>query len=801
TFMTAASLALGIAATTVALSLVDSWLLRPLPVKNPGDLVVIGASSKATNGMVGNLISLPTVRDLRARTDLFEDVAAVQLAVSAIRRPEAEQGERRMLLGTTGNYFSVLGISAATGRTFTLDEDLRRDRVIVLSDPFWRSHFGADKRAVGQSLYLNTVPFTIIGVTPPAFHGTEHLFDPDGYVPSGTVELFNPSMVGADRREVGAWKVIARRRAGKPFSEVSSALAVMGKQLAADYPAIGEGYLLTAFPEARARPMMEVASATLAAATIFSGLALLVLLTAAVNATNLILARGSSRQTELVVRQALGASRGRLVRQLVTETVVLAFLALAGAWLLAKIAIGGLSSIPISIVGLPLNLGLQLDLRIFGMVALLTLVVGLIVGLGPAIAVSRFNLQAGLRRDRGGPSRGAQRARAGLVVAQVAASLVVLVCAGLFAASVRQAAKVDLAFRRDHLVTAGFDAALARYDEPTARRAFDRIRRDVNQLAGVRSTAWSTSVPIDHGAGAITEVFADGAQQDTKKGSVGIFSASVSPDYFRVIEMPLLEGRAFTERDDSSAARVAIINKRAADMLWPGQSPLGRIIRLAAGGAPVEVIGVAKTSRYMAIGEAPRPFLYLPLEQNYAPWVFLYVRTAMDPASAIAPLRARVAASDRDLVPFGMNTMENIIDTSPNGMLALRVGSTFASAIGLLAIGLTIVGLYGVIAYSVTQRTREIGLRMALGADRWSVIKSILAQGGRLAAAGIVIGLVGALLISRALAGLLVGVSTTDLSVFAAVVLGLVAVTLGSSFVPARRASRIDPLTAIRSDG
>ena len=803
TFMTASSLALGIAATTVALSLVDSWLLSPLPVKNPAELVVIGAANKATGPIVGSLISLPTARDLRARTDLFQDAAAVQVTIAAARRPQAAQGERRLFLGTTGSYFSVLGVSAAIGRTFTLDDDLRRERVIVLSDRFWRSQFAADEQAIGQRLYLNTVPFTIIGVTPAEFHGTEHLFETDGFVPSGAIEVFNASMKGlTERRDLSGFKVIARRQPARSLSEIRGALDVLGKQLATEYPAVGEGYRLAVFLESRARPSMEAADGIHAATAIFSALALLVLFTAVVNATSLILARGSSRQTELVVRQALGASRGRLMRQLLTETLMLAFLALGAAWLLARLVIGGLTSIPIKAVGLTATWGIQLDARVFGMAVLVTLLVGLIAGLGPAISVSRFNLQGGLREaGRSGISRRGQRARSVLVVGQVAASVVVLVCAGLFAASVRQAGKVDLAFRPDHLLTVGFDAELARYDLPTARRAFDRIKHAVDKSAGVRSTAWANSVPIDHGVGGIAEVFADGTQQTTKEGSLSIFSSSVSPDFFRVLGMPVLEGRAFTERDDSAAARVAILNQRAAEMLWPGKSPLGRTIRLARDGPPVEVVGVAKNSRYLLIGENPRAYLYLPLAQQFSSAVFLYIRTVSDPSSLIVPVRATVARLDKDLVPFGVNTMDDIIETSPNGMLFLRVGSDMASAIGLLAIALTIVGLYGVIAYSVTQRTREIGVRMALGADRGTVVRSILTQGGRLGAAGMVIGFVSALLVTRGLASLLVGVSATDPSVFVAVAIGLAIVTLGSAYVPARRASRIDPVAALRSEG
>jgi len=534
---------------------------------------------------------------------------------------------------------------------------------------------------------------------------------------------------------------------------------------------------------------------------IFGGLALLVLLAACVNATNLILARGTSRQGELVVRQALGASRGRIIRQLLTENVLLAFVGLGGAWILANLVIGWLTTIPMA-MDVPINLGLRVDGRVFGLAVLVTVFAGLLAGMWPAVVASQSNLQQRLREgsSRGGSGRRGQRTRSILVVGQVAASLIVLICAGLFAASARHAARIDLGFRAEQLFTIGVDAAPARYQPNAARRVFERAIQEVKQLPGVRSAAWANGVPLSR-IGGEAEVYPDGAAlSETKQGAISIFTAAVSPDLFQALEMPVVEGRAFTERDDSSSARVVILNRRAADLLWPGRPALGRFVRLAPDTAAVEVVGVTKTSRYVLIGESPRPFLYLPIAQRPAAMAYLYIRTAGDPSSLIAPVRRAVASIDKDLVLFDAHTMTDIKDNSPNGLLPFRIGSVLATAVGVLALVLTIVGLYGVIAFSVAQRTSEIGLRMALGADRWKVVGSILGQAGRLAGAGIAIGLVVALLLTRGLAGLLVGVSVTDLSTFAAVVIGLALVTLGSAYLPARRASRIDPVTALRAD-
>jgi predicted permease len=798
TLMTAASLALGIAAVTVVLSIVDSWLLRPLPVKQPSELVVIGAANRAMGSMTSTLISLPTFRDLAARTDLFQSAAAAQMALAAVRLPNADQGQRWMLQAATGSYFSVLGIDPSVGRFFTEDDDLRRDRLLVLTYRSWQTAFGGDPRAIGSTVYLNTVPFVVLGVAPPEFHGTEHLIQVFGFVPVGTLPALDPAATAREvRRDRGSFKVIARRQPHESIGSIRTGLSVLTNQLQAAYPELGAEYRLVALPESVARPTLEASGGIVTGAVIFLGLALLVLVTAAVNATNLLLARGSAREPELALRQALGASRARVVRQLLTETMLLAALALGAGWLLARLGVGAILSVPVTTMDLSLSWGVAVDWRVFGLTVLLTVAVGLLAGVGPAVAASRFNLQPGLKDGaRAGGSRRRHRIRAALVVVQVAGSMVVLVCAGLFGASVRQAGRTDLGFQPDHTLTFGLDAALAHYSEPQARAAFDRVERAARQLPGVRASAWANSVAMASGrpVGEMVEV-----QVESEASTVSIFASSVSPPFFDVVRMPVLEGRTFAASDDSIGRRVAIVNREAVDRFWAGKSPIGRVIRLGRRGPPVEIVGVVKTSRYLILGEAPRPYLYFPLAQRYAPTAFLYLRTDVDPSAIAARIPATVGSVDRDLVPFGVFSLEDVLEHSVTGMLLPRLGSSLASAIGALALILTTVGLYGVIAYSVVQRTREIGVRMALGASRWTVVRGIVAQGGRLAALGIAIGVGLALMVTRALAGLVVGVSVTDLTIFVSVAAGLALVTLMSAYLPARRAARIDPVGALRN--
>jgi predicted permease len=796
TLMTAASLALGIAATTVVLSVIDAYLLRPLPVRNPGELVVVGASNQAIAPMVAGVLGLPTVRDLEARTDLFQGAAATTLVLGAASPAEGDPAERGFFLAVTGNYFSLLGVSPALGRLLTPDDDRLRDRVVVLSHQTWTARFGSDPAVIGRTIRINTMAFVVVGIAPREFHGTEHIFEPAGYVPSAVVSLLDPAAVGIDtRRDAGRFTVIARRQPNRSVAEIGAALGVLAASIERAHPEVGEQFRLPVVLESRARPNLPSSGSMLAAAVVAGTLAILVLLTASVNATNLILARGSTRATELAVRQALGASRVRLISQLLTETLLLALLALAGGWALARFAVGLLTSIPLVFDDLVLSWAIKLDLRVFWMTVAATLVIGLIAGLGPALSTSRFALQQRLREGgRAGSSRGGRRARSALVVAQVAASLVVLVCAGLFLASAKQAGKIDLGFRSTNLLTLGVDAGLAHYDEPTARAAFDRIHQAVERIPGVGSAAWANTVPIKRGAVGMSETKGDG---DTK---LGLFTAAVGPRYFEALEMPVLEGRAFELTDDTTRAGVVVINRRAAEMLWPGKSAIGRTIRLDRSEAPLEVVGVVKDSRYLVIAESPRPYLYRPLAQSYSPTVFLHIRTTGDPAGLIAPVRAVVASIDKELVPFAVTPMDEVLATSPNGTLLFKIGAGFAAAIGLLALALTLAGLYGVIVYSVAQRNREIGLRMALGATRWTVVRSILGDGGKLAAIGIAIGVGLAVVISRLIGGLLFGSRAGDIAIFVIVGVGLGLAALLSTYLPAQRAARIDPVKAL-NDG
>ncbi len=791
--MTAGSLALGIAAVTVVLSIVDALLLRPLPVRDPDELVVVAAGNNASGAMAIGTVGLPTVRDIAARTDLFQDVAAQSSLVAGVRRPGGDAAQRAIFLTVTGNYFGMLGVPAALGRTLIPDDDRLRQRVLVLGYSTWQQTFGGDSSIIGSTVRLNTVEYEVAGVAPSTFPGTEYLFRPWGYIPIGTVAAIDPTAADIEtRRSFGRFTVLARRRRERSLEEIGAAMSALATTIETAYPSVGEGYRLPVFSEQRSRPSLASAGAILPITIVFATLALLVLVTASVNATNLILARGSTRATEFAVRQALGASRWRLARQLLVEVLLVALLGAVAALGMARAAIGSLTSVPLVFDGMELSYGIQLDTRVLMMTLAFAVAVGLLAGLGPALSASRFALQQQLREGgRAGLTRRGRRVRGALVVAQVAASLVVLVCAALFTASARQGAKVDLGFRAERIGLFGVDATMAHYGENEARRAFERIERDVEAIPGVSSAVWATAVPIKKGAAGISEVQGDGATP------IGLFTSDVGAGYFGVMGIAVLEGRDFAVTDDSTRPGVVVINQRAAELLWPGGSAPGRIIRLDPSGPPVEVIGVVRNSRYLVIGESPRPFMYRALAQHYAPARYLHVRTEGDLPALMPAVRAAISAADPELAPYEVETMEQTLDESPNGTLLLRLGAGFSTAIGGLAVALTLLGLYGVIVFTVAQRTKEIGLRMALGATRWAVVRSILADGGKLAVLGVAIGLGGAIAVSRMIGSMLVGSRSADVLIFTAVPLALGVAALLSAWLPARRASRIDPVRAL----
>lgn len=797
-FGAAASLALGIGAATVVFTIVDAWMFRPLPVDRPERLVLIGARDPAVGDIAFAGLGLPTVRDLAARNDLLEDVAAWRIQVVAVRPVDAERASLGFVLSTTGNYFDLLGVKAALGRVYSDADARERASVMVLDHTFWKTQLAGDPGVIGRPLLLNGVPFTVIGVADPDFRGTEHLLTVGGYFPTASEATLDPARADLEtNRADGGFLAVARRRDDVSMTQLHSALAVESARLVTGYPELPRGYQLAAYDETEARPSISVANQARAGGLALLALAALILATAAVNVTNLILTRASGRQEEMAVRLALGASRWRVMRQLLTESALLGLLGFIGAWGLAHLALNGLGRLA-TLSTFPLRLGFVIDGRVLVASLVVALAAGMVSGVGPALVTSR-QVQATLRRaGRGGLGGLGGRFRSGLVVAQVAASFLVLVAAGLFLESVRRAESIPIGIRPEHVVTGMLQGAQARLTDATAPAAFERLAADLRSRPGVEAVSLAASVPMNPGGSYFSDVFLSERPANAKpNGAVSAMSNAVDPFYFTVMGMTVRAGRTFTLADDSLAPRVAIVNEEAARLWWPGADPIGKQIRLRADGPPVEIVGVVPTGRYLVIMESPRPYIMTPLAQTPAAFGMVLVKSRLTPANAREAIRSAAASIHPDLVPFALSTMDEVIG-GVNGLMPLRFGSLMTAAIGVLALILTVLGLYGVLAYSVSQQTREIGVRMALGANPAGIVRRVLFQGGRLVALGMVVGAVLAIAASRLLANLLIGGGGTSVPIYLGVGLLLVTIAGGAAYLPARRAARLDPVRALR---
>ncbi len=671
----------------------------------------------------------------------------------------------------------------------------------MLTHRFWIRRYHGDPAAIGRSLWINGIPFSIIGVAPPDFQGIEHITQPDFFVPIGAQRYLR--IDGATPEDCQActdYLVVGRLKPGRSVADLQAGLDVIGDRFRSTVRELGEGYRLLGFSERRARITISAAPFLGSVGLVFLALAGLVLVASSVNATNLVLTRATARRTELTLRLALGASRSRLVRQMLVENVVLSLGGLGAGLAIAWVAVHSIGGLPLS-SDFPVQWRFSLDLRTFWLATAIAIACGLVAGLGPALLASRGSVQRRLKEGaRGSVGKGGDRFRAALVTGQIAASVVVLVFAGLFSASLRRATAIDLGIEPDRVLKQLFDASLARYTPAQALQGFDRIEREVKQVPGVVSTAWTTGLPLSASAGTLLNVYREAPTAATNANDgLGTWMNAVGPEYFATMGIPMIEGRTFQLADDSLAPPVAIVNQRAADLLWPGQPAVGKKLWLEPNRPGREVVGIAKTGKYVMIGESPRPFVYVPFKQAFEPYAYLVVRTQSDPMAAAGLVRKAIERADPALVPATLSSMRAMVDDGFNGLLLLRVGAIVATAIGLAALVLTVVGLYGLIAYSVAQRTQELGVRMALGAAPGQIVRSILAQGGRLAAVGIAIGLGLALVVQRIAAGLLVAGRGNGL-VFVATALILVVVTLGSTLLPARRAASLDPVQAIREN-
>jgi putative ABC transport system permease protein len=795
TFVAVITLALGIGANTAIFSMMDSFLLRPLPVKDPAQITVLAFQQK--NGPVQNQFSIAEYRDVKSQTsDVFSDLFGFQWGMDGLK--VNGKPDRIMTNYVTGNFFSGLGIKPALGRFIlpTEGENPGADPVMVLGYTYWKSHFNSDPSVIGKQVTVDGSPITIVGVAPEGFYGVYPLLDAQGYLPLGmATSEGNPSdfMENRGNRNFG---VLARLRSGVNLKQANAALGVVGRRIAQDHPKEDSDLSLQVFPELRSRPQPDPNDTMLIISGLFLGLAAMVLLLACVNVANILLVRATIREREMAIRSALGAARSRLIRQLLTESVLLA---LAGG--IAGILLGWQGSAMLSSINLqtdlPIHVDFGLDWRIFAFAFAAALLTGIIVGLVPAYRASRGNLAAILHEGGRGVVGGKNRLRSALVVAQVAGSLMLLIIAGLFTRSLGAAQRTNLGFDPSHVLTLSMDPQEIAYNETQGIEFYKNLLDRIRALPGVEAASTSSSVPMGYINNADT-LQIDGYQPPPGRPAPFAFESAITPDYLQTMNIPLLRGRSFTAVDTNTTQYVAIVNEAMAKSFWPGQDPIGRQFKMNGDSKhSMQVVGIARDSRFNGITRPIGAYFFVPFAQHYDSnsLEILEVKTAAAPAAMIPAVEQVISGLAPDLPVFDVKTMSEALNTL-NGMLIFQIGAVLAASLGILGLILAIVGVYGVVSFTASQRTHEIGVRMALGARPLDILKMIFGQGFTIVGIGLLVGLAAAYGAAQ-LVGSFLTVSATDPVTYITVSAILMLVALAACYIPARRAMRVDPMVAL----
>ena len=803
TIVAALSLALGIGANTTIFTLVNAVLLHPLPVEDPSQLVSVFTSDERNSGAAlggGFLqVSPANYRDLRDKNDVFSGLAAhTGLALNIT----GGSGQPEQIFGeiVTGNYFGVLGARPLVGRGFLPDEDAAPGAklVCVLGYGEWQKRYGGDPSIVGRTITLNGQAFTVVGVMPNGFKGTNAIGAPALWVPYMTYpqtttgfgrELSNPT----SRRGL-FFNVTGRLKPGVTVKQAEANLKTVARQLEQEYPNDNKDRNVTLLPLSQATVNPGFRATIVRAGSLLMVIVGLVLLIACANVANLLLARAAVRQREIAVRLSLGASRRRLIMQLLTEGTLLALIGGGAGLLLAYWAQALLWSFrPPFLQADAVNL--QPDMRVLLFTLGVSLLTGIIFALAPAIQSSRPDLVGELKEKTGAPA-GANRVfslRNVLVSAQIALSLIALIGAGLFLRSLQNAQRISPGFDVDKLAVLSFDLGAQGYTEERGRQFQQQVLERAAAIPGVHSATVANNVPFFQG-GFLRTVFLEGQDASDRRAGRLVQINVVGPHYLETLGIPLLRGRGLGDMDQPTTPSAVVINETMAKRFWPDQDPVGKRFKFFGQDHLQQVVGVAKDSKYNFIGEEPTPFIYQSTTQVYQPQLALFVK-ADRPEAVLGTARGEVQQRDRNLPLTGVFTLNEIFDQS---LWAPRMGASLLAVFAGLSLVLAVIGIYGVMAYSVSQRRRELGIRMALGASRADVLRLVILQGIRLTLIGVVVGVIVSLAASRLIASLLFGVSPTDLVTFVVVPLLLALAALAATYLPARRATRIDPMVALR---
>ena len=797
----AGSLAIGIGANAAIFSLADALLLRPLPVARPAEVVSVRSLAKdAPLGAAYASVSYLDYADLRDRSRSFSGLVAFNLASVALA-PRAD-ALPQLTLGmlVSGNFFPVLGVEPAMGRSFRPEEDQvpGRNPVAVLSHATWETTFGSDPDVLGKTVRLNGVPVTIVGVAPAGFTGMDQFVRPAVFVPL----MMAPALLGPagermlTARDARSLNVKGRLRSGARLAEADAELGTIAKDLERAYPDTNRNQAVGVRTQLQAR--IETSPSDAALIAMLMVLVLLVLLIACANVASLLVSRSLARSREIAVRLAVGAGRLRLVRQLLTESLLLSLLGGALGLGLALAGVHFFSGIPLP-TELPIVLSVRLDTRVLLFSLAVSVLSVMVFGLAPALRATRTDLVSALK---GGDSRlaGARRlwGRQALVAGQVALSLVLLAATTSLLRGFHRTLMSEPGFRRDGVLLASFDPTVQRYSPERTRAFYRDLRERARALPGVKSAALSFAVPMSTQQQLVSFI-PEGLTLPEGRQSLSCLGNVVDPGYFSTFRVPLVKGRAFAEADGEASPRVAIVNEEVARRYWPGQDPIGKRLRLDTAAGPwVEVVGVARTHTYIWLGEGPMEMIYVPFAQSERQEMTLLLESNGDAAGLAPPLRELVRSLDPGVPIHDVRTMEDLFYL--RAVSVSRIIVETVASMGLLGLALALVGLYGLMAYSVSRRSREIGIRMAIGADRGAVIGMVARQGLALALLGIALGLAASAGVSRLLASLVTGVTAADPVTLVALPLALLAVTMVATVVPALRAARIDPVSALRQE-
>ncbi len=789
------TLALGVGANVAIFSMVDWLMLRPLPVKDPGQMIVLRLQQNLD--ILLATFSIPDYRDVASQTTtVFDGLAGYELSLDGLS-VDGGKADRLVTNFVTGNYFSVMGIKPALGRFILPSEGQApgADPVIVLSYAYWQEHLGGDPGIVGKKVSFDGHPVTVVGVAPQGFHGAQPLVSIAAYLPLGMIVLNQRPGFMENRGDRGL-SVIGRLRTGVTVQQAQAALGVVSQRLSQQYPDVDKNVKTLVFPEPSARLGDPRSGKTSLLSALFLGLAILVLLLACVNVGNVLLVRATVRERELAIRAALGAGRGHLIRLLLTEGLLLAVLGGAAGMVLGIWGGAALRSINLH-TDFPVQLDFRFDWRVFVYALGMALAAGVLVGIFPALRAARRDLNQVLHQGGRGLVGGGQKLRSTLVVAQVGGSLMLLIIAALFARSLGQAQRTDLGFDPAHVVNLTMDPQEIGYHDQQIRDFYHNLLQRVRALPGVTAASTAFSVPLGYYSSGGTLAI-DGYQPPAGQAAPVAVMNYVSPGNLQTLTIPLLRGRDISDRDDEKAPYVALVNQTFANQYWPKQDPVGRHFRSVNDPAhSIEVVGVAKDARYLFVRGPQYPLIYLPLAQHVrdASLETLQVRTEGDPKLMIPELERTIASLAPELPVFEVKTMTDALYTL-NGYLAYEVAAALAAAMGILGLALSIVGVYGVISYAASQRTHEIGVRMALGAPPRQILSMILRQGIVIVAVGLAVGVLAALAAAKVV-GTFLTVSPTDPVTYVGVSVLLALVALAACAIPARRAMRVDPMVAL----